>query len=99
MEVVEKGDKFIKKSKQILEHTTQFPLQPFEWENKEQENGAYKCVYKGKRCDISCMDFRNAGMWTFNNTTKIENESCGIRLNNTNTIQTQNHEEDLVVLV
>ncbi len=99
MEVVEKKDKFIEKSKQILEHTIQFPFQPFEWENKEQENGAYKCVNKGERCDISCMDFRNARMWTFNNTTKIENESCGTCLNNTNTIQTQNPEKDLVVLV
>lgn len=99
MEVVEKGDEFIEKSKQILEHTTQFPLQPFKWENKEQENGAYKCVNKGEKCNISCMDFKNARMWTFNNTTKIEDESCGIHLNYTNTIQTQNLEKDLVILV
>jgi hypothetical protein len=82
-----------------LEHTIQFPFQPFEWENKEQENGAYKCVNKGERCDISCMDFKNVGMWTFNNITKIEDESCGTHLNNTNTIQTQNPKEDLMILV
>jgi hypothetical protein len=45
------------------------------------------------------MDFKNARMWTFNNTTKIEDESCGIHLNYTNTIQTQNLEKDLVILV
>jgi hypothetical protein len=27
-----------------LEHTIQFPFRPFEWENKKEENGVYKCV-------------------------------------------------------
>jgi hypothetical protein len=58
-----------------LEHTTQFPLQPFEWENKKQEKGAYKCVDKGGRCDNNCMDSRNERMWTLNNTTTIGDES------------------------
>ncbi len=62
-------------------------------------NGACMCVNKKKRCDNSCLGYRNVGMWTFNNTTTIEDESCRTHPNKTNTIQTWSPREDLVVLV
>ncbi len=67
--------------------------------NKEQENGAYKCVNRGGRCDSSCMGFGNARMWTFNKTIIIEDESYGTHSNKTNTIQTWSPMENMVVLV
>ncbi len=45
------------------------------------------------------MGFGNARMWTFNNTTTIEDETCGTHPNKINTIQTWSPMEDLAILV
>lgn len=94
-----KGDTFFEKGKSILEHIIQFFFQPFEWENKKQENGAYKFVNRGRTCVNSCMDSRNAWMWILNTITTIKDKSCRTHPNNTNTIQARSPQENLVVLV